>query len=648
MLYTNRNIFIDKVINRILSKKNFVWSKISPNKVCNWLYRDEALSISDFKDRLCSVTGTINANHFTKLKDTERKSILEAANHTLNHEFDILGSGWTQLEPMDWKTDFIHNYSWKDRRFYRDYETVSNKGGRDIKVVWDLNRCHHLLWLGEAFLITERKEYAFEIIKQINDWIEQNPLMYSINWTCSMDVAIRAVNWIYSLSMICGSGVINEDFVCKVMRSLYEHLFFIANNLEKTIPNSGNHYLSDLVGVLFIAPLFPNNRFAKIANKFALKEFYHEALAEINEDGSNYENSISYHRLVTELFAYTLFSLVRREQSVPESVVKRISRAIDYIRYYTKPNGLAPMIGDNDNGRLLPFVPRDFRDHRYLSEIGQSIFNSKLGELHGEYIFMGETPSIPVNESIEMNVSDSGVSVKKRGDATLVVTNGTFSLERCKQPGKSGGSHTHPDNMSFELTLGNDDFFIDPGTYVYTSEPGMRNLMRATCSHNTTTVDNNNLAGFSPSSAFVMKQLLSDIEIEANQISDSTTQIIGRFNFDNGNLQYQYNRDFLFSDTQIQILDKYEFIGSHEVRVHFIVPADIEIIIKDGDIHLLSNNYELILSSSYSDERLRYDIEDYLYSPSYGILKNGKRITFTQKINNEGTLKTLMQWKERK
>jgi len=648
MLYTNRNILIDKIINRILSNKNFVWSKISPLKICHWLYRNEALSLADFNDRLSSVTGTICANLVTQIRNDERNAILESANRALNHEFDVLGSGWKQMEPLNWKYDFIHNYSWEDKRFYKYYETVSPTGGRDIKVVWDFNRCHHLLWMGEAFLITGKKEYAEEILNQLNDWIEQNPLMYSINWTCSMDVAIRAVNWIYSLSMISNSGVISDDFVQKVMQSLFEHLFFISNNLEKTIPNSGNHYLSDLVGILYIAPLFPKNRFAKIANKFALKEFYHEALVELNEDGSNYENSISYHRLVTELFAYTLFSLIRRHQSVPYEVVNRIYLAIDYINYYTMHNGLAPMVGDNDNGRLLPFVPRDYRAHRYLAEIGNCIFNSGCGCFNGEYIFMGKTPQIPQSGNIVRQISMSGLCVVNNSVATLAVTNSGFSLKRCKQLGKTGGTHTHPDNLSFELTLCKDDFFIDPGTYVYTSNPEMRNLLRSTWSHNTAVVDNNNLAEFSTTSAFVMKQLLSNIELKTTKNADSTTQIIGQVDFDNGKLQYRHIREYLLSDSQIQLLDRIVISDTHKVGIYFIVPDNIEVLIKKDDIHLLSSCYELILTSYYSDKKLQYEIEDYPYSPSYGILKEGKRINFTVDNYKKGFIKTLMQWKERK
>lgn len=648
MFYTNRNIFIDKVINRVLSRKNSVWSKISPQKAVRILYRGESVSLNDFTQRLYSVAGEINTGCVNKISASDHSAILEYANKALEHEFNILGSGWRKLEPIDWKTDFIHDFSWRDTKFYRNYELISPQGGRDIKVVWELSRCHHMLWLGEAYILTGDKKYASEVISQIKGWIEHNPLMYSVNWTCSMDVAIRAVNWIYSLSMISCSGLIEEKFIQQVMTSLYEHLFFIINNLEKTIPNSGNHYLSDIVGILFITPMFPNNRFAKVCYNFALKEYYRESLIELNDDGSNYENSISYHRLVTELFVYTLFSLKRRGQNVPDEVVDRISRATDYIHYYTKPNGLAPMLGDNDNGRLLPFVPRDFRDHRYLAAIGDTIFRGCEMCANGEFAFMGVTTTITTGSRAEIRTSKSGVSVSRKGQATIIVTNGGFSLRHCMKHGESGGTHTHPDNLSFELSLGNDDIFIDPGAYGYTSDPVMRNKMRSTESHNAVVMDNCNLAEFASSSVFVMEQLLSNITLEALPGSDSTSKIVGQYEFDNGHLRYHHQRCFKLTEDGLQINDRITAEGDHEVKLYFIIPVGIGVLMAEQEIKVLSAGFELSLIYHNPDFEILREIESYPVSPSYGVLKEGKRIVITTKIINEGLLKTSIQWRKRR
>jgi hypothetical protein len=346
--------------------------------------------------------------------------------------------------------------------------------------------------------------------------------------------------------------------------------------------------------------------------------------------------------LVTELFVYTLFSLIRQNKNIPENVVKRIYYATDFVGYYTKPNGFAPMIGDNDNGRLLPFVPRDFRDHAYLYDIGRKVFGCSGAQINGEYIFMGRTPSLSMNESVSHEISCSGLTVATSEDATLIVTNGGFSLMR-----RSGGTHTHPDNLSFELCIGDSDFFIDPGTYVYTSNPVMRNKMRATESHNMVTVDGNNLASFSDTSVFVMGQLLSNIELESHARDNSTMEINGSFDFSKGNLQYKHRRTFALNGQKLTITDNIIASGEHKLEIRFIVPAQISVLKTESGFLLQSDKHTLELKATSLGKEMNSKIESYPYSPSYGILKDGSRITFMSKMSNEGIINTTISWKRK-
>ena len=51
------------------------------------------------------------------------------------------------------------------------------------------------------------------------------------------------------------------------------------------------------------------------------------------------------------------------------------------------------------------------------------------------------------------------------------------------------GNHAHNDNLSFELALDGNLLVTDPGTYVYTPLPNMRNRFRSTAMHNTLVID---------------------------------------------------------------------------------------------------------------------------------------------------------------
>ncbi len=70
--------------------------------------------------------------------------------------------------------------------------------------------------------------------------------MRSINWGCAMDVAIRAINWIWSLSLL-DDVVLSNDVKRDMYGSLYQHGWFIYRNLEgNRLRYNHNHYLSDL------------------------------------------------------------------------------------------------------------------------------------------------------------------------------------------------------------------------------------------------------------------------------------------------------------------------------------------------------------------------------------------------------------------
>ena len=209
-----------------------------------------------------------------------------------------------EVNPIDWHTDFKSGFTWKKGRFYKKYVTTDLSNNADVKVPWELSRCHHLLWLGEAYLITNEEKYAKEIVYQIENWIDENPLMQSVNWTCAMDVGIRATNWMYAINMIVSSENATEDFIKKVYRSLYEHGFFIYNNFEKTFPYGSNHYASDIAGMLFISQLFNDIISGRKWWEFAIMEFTYEIRNEILPSGVQFEFCTSYHRMISEMFAY--------------------------------------------------------------------------------------------------------------------------------------------------------------------------------------------------------------------------------------------------------------------------------------------------------------------------------------------------------
>ena len=98
----------------------------------------------------------------------------------------------------------------------------------------------------------------------------------SVNWTCAMDVAIRAVNWIFFYFHFKNLIDNDKEFLNIFNNSLYNHGKFIFLNLEKDLGYANNHYLSDLVGLFYLGNYFKGIKTTEVKEwlSFSKNKFY--------------------------------------------------------------------------------------------------------------------------------------------------------------------------------------------------------------------------------------------------------------------------------------------------------------------------------------------------------------------------------------
>src|SRR5690606_33775204 len=123
----------------------------------------------------------------------------------------------------------------------------------DVKTTWELNRLQHLIPLALAWKANNDKKYIKVIIKHISSWKEQNRTGYGVNWLNAMEVAIRAANLAFSYSII-KDDISQDSNLHNVFSDLmYQHGVYIYSNLEWFPGKNGNHYISNLCGLIFIS-----------------------------------------------------------------------------------------------------------------------------------------------------------------------------------------------------------------------------------------------------------------------------------------------------------------------------------------------------------------------------------------------------------
>jgi len=608
--------FVPKLKNRVDSKKNYLWKycDIEQIAMCGFHCFADAAA---FKLRLQTILGVYNVTLLEDICSDDKDLIQFAAEQALRHEFDLLGSGSVKLDPIDWHTDFKCGARWK-KGFYKEIQTPK---GADIKMPWELSRCQQLLWLGEAWLLTGEEKYAKEVVDETNWWIDDNPLMYTVNWKCAMDVAFRAVNWLFALNMITDYDGFDNCFTEKVSRSLWQHGFFIRNNLEKIIPYSNNHYTSDLVGLLYLGELFAETRKGRSWLRFAKKEYCKETLQQVLPSGVHYERSVSYHRMMTEMLSYPVYLLKRMGETVPKEVMERIGNMYSYIATYTKPNGLAPLIADNDDGRFVPFLRRDFRKHGYLND-NNSVEN--------RFIAAGMQPLFCKQVEKGRLFEDAEVAIIRQHNDYLFINHGGYS-KNPKEFDSTIGTHTHNDLLSFELNLRGQDIIVDAGTYLYTSSESDRNAFRSTSKHNTIVVDGEEQNGFVSSFSLkrnVHKGKLQQME-EGVYKGDYTT-IKG---------QMHHCRQFSFDNGKLVITDYITKTGNGHTAKFYLHFAEGLLPVLSDKMLTLDNGVKVTFKESPSF----LEIIDDTLSPSFGVQVPSKTAVATFEFDNEINIETTIK-----
>ncbi len=98
---------------------------------------------------------------------------------------------------------------------------------------------------------------------------------------------------------------------------------------------------------------------------------------QVYPDGVDFENSTGYHRLVLEFFTDLAILCQNNKIELPSAFWVRLKKMFDYTLAYIRPDGLAPQLGDSDDGRL--FILNNFTgwepgDQRYLLDLGAALF----------------------------------------------------------------------------------------------------------------------------------------------------------------------------------------------------------------------------------------------------------------------------------
>lgn len=566
-----------------------------------------------------------------------------AAEQVLSHRFSLLGVD--DFEPGDLsRPPHPDGYRWIDwhldpgrqLRFptgfpHKSWDMATMRPGlADIKLPWELARCQHWPLLAQAWALTGDERYACEIAHQLDDFVAANPVGVGVNWVCTMDVALRAANWAVTLQILQAWEGPDPDFWSRACHHLLALGHFIRGNLEDKYEVTSNHFLSNVVGLLYVAAVFVDRPQGQQWLDWCVAMLEREMRVQILPDGADFESSIPYHRLVTELFlgAWHVSHWIRRPLS--EGFRTSLEKMIDYLVGVMRPDGLMPQVGDADDGRLHilsgygNWQPQDARHLLAPAALalGRPDWRGLAGPVGAwEAAWWGFDEVTGTEVSVPLGAwpahatfyPNAGHAVSRAGGHYLLVSNAIVGTE-------GFGNHKHNDQLSFELHIAGQPLIVDPGSYVYTSDPEARNRFRGTAFHNTVMVDGIEQNEMNPEWLFRLfeKALPQTLAFEASasrMVYEGCHEGYARLP-----VPLRHRRRFVHDRQtgQLDVEDELRSEGGHELSWHFHlapgVPAQLD---PGGAILRLwagGQHFEL----QWSGPELVAELTASQYSPSYG------------------------------
>jgi hypothetical protein len=569
-----------------------------------------------------------------------RRQSLEAADRVREGRFDVLGSGIVDLRrdgrggsSLDWNRDLRTGARYPERfSHWRAAvpKTLARVHG-DIKGPWEIGRCQHFAVLGQAYWFTGDERYAETFTETVLDFLERNPPGCGVQWTCTMDVALRAVGWLTGLAFFDGAPALTAAWWKAFLTSLVEHGRFIAGNLEfGTLDGrivTSNHYVANLLGLCWISNSFPeldtNNAWRGLA-EYGLER---EIASQIHPDGGSFESSVPYQRLVVEMFlsAYAISAWHGRPFS--RAYRGRLIASLSFIRALRQPGGRMPQVGDCDNGRAHILTgygvwSQESMDHllaagaRVLNcpTLAEGIDDHAAAEAAFWDVADAERCTVDPPRPIAL-FPQSGLAVLRNAATTVVFTNGPVGTE-------GFGNHKHCDQLAIEICVGAQPVFVDAGSYVYTSAPDERNRFRGTAIHNTVMIDGEEQHGLNREWLF---RLFQQGDATFVQSGDDGREVFARAR----HTAYarldppvvHERRVAIGAGGEVGIQDFFDRTDGHRFRWHFLLHSDVT-------AERIGAGFRLTWPNGGADfsGAIPLEVVDGWYSPSYGIRRKASAL----------------------
>lgn len=430
-----------------------------------------------------------NFSDLPHLDENSKVKLKEVAERILADDVLFFNAEWHHLgKEYDWITNPINNFRYNIAKHWSEIQDLSEEAG-DIKYVWEKSRFSWLLSIirYDHYFETDLSEFVF---KEIESWIDHNPINMGPNWRCSQEVSLRIFNWYFALCYYQNSKALTSERWAKIQQVIFASLHHVYHHIDfSRIAVRNNHAITETLFLALSNIMFPFIAQTQRWSKDGRKWFEQEIAYQIYDDGTFLQFSMNYHRVVIQLLTLGLSVAERAGNPFSKLVYKKAYASVEFLyQCLQEENGWLPNYGSNDGALFFPWSNTDYRDYRpQLNALHYFLTGTKF---YADSVIAAEVNWWNLSPSKIMSFDPirkfEGIKEYPVGGYIIIRDVDSFTFVRC---GDHKDRPAHADNMHLDIWVKGENILRDSGTYKYNTSLSLLNYFMGSASHNTVMVN---------------------------------------------------------------------------------------------------------------------------------------------------------------
>ena len=442
------------------------------------------ISLSAFKDQ----SDCFFWNKFSemKLQPKEIDSLKLSAEKIFKGDVLFFSNEWKELgNKFDWITNPDTGFQYDINQHWSNIEDLNTDIG-DIKYVWEKSRFSFLLTIirYDHHFKVDSSNFVF---KQIESWIDANPINQGPNYRCSQEISLRIMNWSFALNFYKNSGNLTQSLWDKIQNVIYWQLQHVYKHIDfSRIAVRNNHAITETLMLTISELLFPFIPETKLWSNKGRKWFEEEIEYQVYDDGTFLQFSMNYHRVLIQLLTYGISITEHCKKPFSKNVKAKAYKSVNFLyQCLQEENGKLPNYGSNDGALFFPLSTSEYRDYRpQLNTLHNLLTGVDLfPESNEEKFWFGKI--VIINKFKPLKKVFGTSSFPNGGYYTLRTAN-LFVFIRC---GNHKDRPAHADNLHLDYWVNGINLLQDSGTYKYNTSKASQSYFTGSNSHNTVVLD---------------------------------------------------------------------------------------------------------------------------------------------------------------